>query len=331
MNVLSVGTDISVFKKGSPAERRQANYAAHFDSFVLVAPRNRFAIPLAVFRELRARRIDVVTVQDPFETGFLTLLGMFLSHTPLHVQVHTDFLAPEFARLSVLNRIRVRIAGVTLRRASRIRVVSHRIKESIEKRYGISVPISTLPIYVDIAHYRDAQPSEELRTRFARFEKKCLVVSRLEREKNIERALRAFAHSFAKNECLIIVGEGSERERLIRVAHELDLEGFVFFEGAQDPAPYYKIADILLVPSLYEGYGLVIVEALAAGIPVLSTDVGVAREAGAIVVSADTFADALYEWFSEGAPLGVLKGYPYESEEAYVRAWVHDVRACVRA
>lgn len=332
MHLLSIGTDLSVFAKGSAAQKRQETYAAQFESFsLMVASRLRFDLVPKLIAHLARECVDVVTVQDPFETGFLTVLCLLGRNIPLHVQVHTDFLAPAFAQESLLNRVRVFLAGFVLRRAIRIRVVSDRIKKSIEERYRIEAPITVLPIYVDCARFRNAVADEALRAKFARFEKKLLVVSRLEREKNVELALRAFAHSYSKSECLIIVGEGREHARLERIAHEFDLEGFVFFEGARDPAPYYKIADILLVPSLYEGYGLVIVEALAAGIPVLSTDVGVAREAGAIVSSVRDFPDALYQWLSEGASSGTLKAYPYESEEEYVRAWVEDVKACTRA
>lgn len=331
MNVLSVGTDTSVFEKGSAAQMRQEKYAKHFDSLVLLAPRMRFTVPFQVARVLSRQRIDVVTVQDPFETGLLTLLGMLWKKIPLHVQIHTDFLDPEFARLSIVNWIRVRIAGFVLRRAARVRVVSERAKKSILERYKLATPITVLPIYVDVERFKHAEKNAELERRFARFEKKFLVVSRLEKEKNIELAIRAFAHAYSKSECLIIVGEGSERGRLELLAREFDLEGFIFFESAHDPAPYYKIADMLLVPSHYEGYGLVIVEALAAGIPVLSTDVGIAREAGAIIASPQDFPDALFQWLNEGASEGVLRSYPYESEEAYVRAWVEDVKACKRA
>lgn len=331
MNVLSVGTDVSVFEKGSAAQMRQEKYATHFESFVLLAPRMRFTIPFLVARALSRQSIDVVTVQDPFETGLLTLIGMIGRAIPLHVQVHTDFLDPAFARLSVLNWVRVRIAPFVLRRAARIRVVSERAKASIVERYKLTTAITVLPIYVDVERFKDAEKNAELERRFARFEKKLLVVSRLEKEKNIELAIRAFAHAYSKSECLIIVGEGSERGRLELLAREFDLEGFIFFESAHDPAPYYKIADVLLVPSYYEGYGLVIVEALAAGIPVLSTDVGIAREAGAIVASHRDFPNALFQWLSEGASEGVLRSYPYKNEESYIRAWVDDVKACVRS
>ena len=110
----------------------------------------------------------------------------------------------------------------------------------------------------------------------------------------------------------------------------MNVESRVFFEGARDAALYYALADLILVPSKYEGYGLVIVEALAAGKPALSTDVGIAREAGAIVTSEQNFATDLTRWFESGPRAGGLKNYPYKNFEEYVRAYCGDVLAAAR-
>jgi glycosyltransferase involved in cell wall biosynthesis len=273
-------------------------------------------------------RPDVVSVQDPFEVGLIGWLIARRFNAPLHVQVHTDFLSPGFAQHSILNRIRIWLAGFVLPRASRIRVVSERIKESIQKKYHPKAPITVLPIFVDIERFRTARADPELAGRFEKFTTKLLVVSRLEPEKNIPLALRAFSKSAPSNACLLVVGEGSERRSLETIAQDIGVSDRMFFEGQRDPAPYYALADLVLVPSRYEGYGLVIVESLAAGKPVLSTDVGIAREAGATIASPDTFAEALYGWFKSGLRTGELKNYPYKNFDDYVRMYCDDVRRC---
>ena len=55
---------------------------------------------------------------------------------------------------------------------------------------------------------------------------------------------------------------------------------------------YYKTVDLFLVTSLYEGYGMTLVEAQAAGCPIISTDVGVAREVGARIIDHDSLSVA---------------------------------------
>lgn len=355
MRVLQIGSDRS--KRGSivsssPSFERQEAYARSFGtlddiSFTLrsdgfkpyksalrsVYPTNSANRLIYLFDALRIARTlekpDVVSAQDPFEAGFVGWLIARRLRVPLHVQVHTDFLSPQYVAHSFINRIRVRIAGFVLRRAAHVRVVSGRIKESIETRYHVRAPISVLPIFVDLEQFRRALPDLQLVERFGAFSSKILVVSRLEPEKNVELALKSFDASAPSASCLIIVGEGDLREKLEAFARSLKSAGQIFFEGAQNPAPYYKLADLVLFPSHYDGYGLVIVEALAAGKPVISTDVGIAREAGAIAVKREKFAGALSKWFASGPRTGELKNYPYKSFDEYVRAYTEDLASCI--
>lgn len=269
--------------------------------------------------------IDIVTSQDPFEIGLLSWFIARDSKVPLHVQVHTDFLAPEYAAHSLLNRIRVFIAGFVIRRAAHVRCVSEIVERRIKETYGEGVSTSVLPIYINTERFRNAVVPTDFGKGFMRFTHKVLVAARMEPEKNISLAISAFKAGAPLDSALIIIGQGSEYTLLERHVTKLGLDGRVFFQGYQDPAPYYKIADILLVPSVYEGYGQVIVEALAAGKPVLATDVGIAKTAGAIIAAPAEFGAALKQWYENGPREGVLMNYPYDSEETYVKMYCDDV------
>ena len=298
----------------------------------------------AVWLALKLPKPDVVSVQDPFEAGITGWIIARLRGARFHVQVHTDFLSPEYSRLSLLNRLRVRIAGFVLRRASRVRVVSERIRDSLKtinsksRRFGrdpdfasgLKTEPSVLPIFVDVEKYRNTQLSPALAAREHLFRTKLLVVSRLEPEKNVGLAIHAFAKTALEKSCLIIVGEGSEKEALHKMARDRGVAKWVFFEGQTDPAQYYKLADLLLAPSRYEGYGMAIVEALASGTPVLATDVGVAREAGAMIAEENDFAKALTEWHENGPREGKLTNYPYRNFEEYVQEYCKDVELSTR-
>jgi len=102
----------------------------------------------------------------------------------------------------------------------------------------------------------------------------------------------------------------------------------VFFEGLQNAAPYYKLADLVLVTSRYEGFGAVIVEALSAGKPVLSTDVGIAKEAGAIITSSEQYSKALTEWFRSGPHRGELMLRVDSDIRSYMFRLAGDIKAC---
>ena len=354
MRILQIGSDRS--KRGilyphSPAAHRQKKYAEEFgaldiigfslktdeaqsfeDGTLHVYPTNsswKLFYPFnAVSIAKKLPKPDVISVQDPFEAG---LIGWFIAKrlgAPLHAQVHTDFLSDGYKKLSPLNRLRTILAGFVLCRASGVRVVSQKIKEGIQKRYNLHVPITVLPVFADVEKIRQSEADMTLRERFARFTTKALVVSRLEPEKNVTLAIEAFAQSAPNDACLIIIGDGSEEKALEMFAKRSGLADRVFFEGTRDATNIYLLVDIVLVTSKYEGYGLVIIEALAAGKPVLSTDVGIAREAGAIVSNEKDFAADLKKWFENGPREMHLKNYPYRNESDYIQKYCADLIAC---
>lgn len=107
-----------------------------------------------------------------------------------------------------------------------------------------------------------------------------LGVGRLTHQKNFGLLLRAFATIRLNREArLIILGDGRERKALKRLAEELGIADEVSFEGfKENPYRYMSRASLFVLSSNSEGFGNVIVEALACGCPVISTDSGGPRE-----------------------------------------------------
>jgi len=104
-------------------------------------------------------------------------------------------------------------------------------------------------------------------------------VGRLREGKNLSMALRAVSMLEDLRPVYRIVGEGPMRSALEALAAELGLEGRAEFLGARDDVPKVLAgADVLLHPSLSEGFGLVVLEAMAAGLPVVCTDLPALRE-----------------------------------------------------
>jgi len=101
------------------------------------------------------------------------------------------------------------------------------------------------------------------------------VVARLTRQKRVDLVLRALAHPdlAARGVALTVVGDGPERPALERLAREVGLGARVRFVGEVPPAQvgqYLAAADVLLATGVREGFGLVAVEALALGVPVVA-------------------------------------------------------------
>lgn len=99
-----------------------------------------------------------------------------------------------------------------------------------------------------------------------------LSVGRFKPVKNHKLLLRAFAN-LASSAQLMMLGNGQDEAALKALAKDLGIADRVIFPGFHaDPTPFYQTADLFVLSSNYEGFGNVIVEALACGTPVVSTD-----------------------------------------------------------
>jgi glycosyltransferase involved in cell wall biosynthesis len=106
-------------------------------------------------------------------------------------------------------------------------------------------------------------------------EKNLIVcVGRLSAEKDHQLLFRALTMLPAdKSWSLAVVGDGPDRASLEAFAHKSKLGDRIFFTGyVVDPFVWMKRASVVVLPSLYEGFGNVIIEALACGTPVVCTD-----------------------------------------------------------
>lgn len=101
-----------------------------------------------------------------------------------------------------------------------------------------------------------------------------LGVGRLNKQKDFPTLLKAFARVRKEIDSrLVILGEGEERKKLEKIAKELGIENNVWLPGFVDnPYKFMSRASVLVLSSEYEGFALVLVEALALGCPVVSTN-----------------------------------------------------------
>lgn len=287
MNVLMISGDPNLLKNGSEARERnvlQASVVEKLDTFVWPHSHSIRDIRRAAL----AGRYDVITAQDPFWRGLLAWWLARRTGARLNLQIHADFAGqPRYKRL---------VARFTLPHASSVRAVSERV--AAEARvFAPQVRITVLPVYVNLDTFRRIE-------RVPHKGKAILWVGRFESEKNPAGAIEALktVRESGLDAKLIMLGDGSDGAELRIFARGLPVE----FPGWQRPESFLARADVVLSTSPHESFGASIVEALAAGVPVVSLDVGVAREAGAIVVPPGDLASAVARVLREGAH-GLLK------------------------
>lgn len=121
----------------------------------------------------------------------------------------------------------------------------------------------------------DFKPRENLSGRLPNL----ISIGSLSKKKGFETALRVVSKVRNKIASYTIVGEGAERNRLEQLVRELEIEDKVKLIGwSDDVKTYLYQADLQLIPSVWEGFGLVAVEGMSTGLPVVASDVDGLRE-----------------------------------------------------
>lgn len=150
--------------------------------------------------------------------------------------------------------------------------------------YRVTNAIYIVPTGIDLQKFQaaiDQKEFQNIKTAFRLSETsfKLLFLGRTSKEKNIDMLIRVLPALFEKyeNVDLIIVGDGPHKDALETLVHTLHIADRVVFTNrvSNDQVPlYYKLADLFISPSASETQGLTIVEAMAAGIPILAYNDG---------------------------------------------------------
>lgn len=232
-------------------------------------------------RLVKKEKYDLITSQDPFELGSIAYLLKKTGGGALQLQLHVDFFNPYFvAEMPLLNWWRVAIAKWLLPKAEGIRANQEKMKDYLISQLKIpQEKIAVFQNFVDYKKINQNPPRFDLRKKYYQFDFIILMASRLVKQKNILLALRALREVIKKypRTGLVIVGSGPE-ESSLKTAAGTAANNVVFEPWSDDMISYYKTSDLFLLTSNYEAWALTAVEAVAAGLPVVMTDVGCAGE-----------------------------------------------------
>jgi N-acetyl-alpha-D-glucosaminyl L-malate synthase BshA len=169
------------------------------------------------------------------------------------------------------------ITRFSILRSQGITAVSSYLREETVRHFGVTQErIQVIPNFVDVHLYqRDLQPCH--RSAFARPDEKLLMhVSNFRSLKRVVDVVEVFARVRARLPArLVMVGDGPDRPRALERAEELGVDSDVVFLGKHASVDeLLRCADLFLLPSESESFGLAALEAMACGTPVVATRVG---------------------------------------------------------
>jgi glycosyltransferase involved in cell wall biosynthesis len=251
--------------------------------------------------DFAAMDFDIVHCQHPFTVGRLGAYAARKAGVPMVYTAHSLYdIMVTYARSPILRRVGVRAARGIVRqfcgRAETVIVPTRHVRDALRK-CGVRSRFVIVPSGVARPHVpEDARTSIRAAWGIPPSAPLILYVGRLGPEKRVDLLLNAIA-ILANNHRLperfqdfrvAMVGDGSCRAQLERMATALGIRDRILFVGVQPydaVGAWYGAADLFALPCPSETQGLVLVEAMAAGLPAVAVDAGGPRE---VVVQGQT-------------------------------------------
>jgi L-malate glycosyltransferase len=169
------------------------------------------------------------------------------------------------------------IVAFSIEQSDGVTAVSNSLRESTYRELQVTREISVIPNFLDCAIHR-RRPRADLRKHFAGDDKTKIVihVSNFRPVKRVEAVVDVFNRiQKAVPARLLLVGDGPDLSVAQRWARELGIGHLVHAVGAQEEVvPLLSIADVFLLPSAQESFGLAALEAMACEVPVIASEVG---------------------------------------------------------
>jgi 1,2-diacylglycerol 3-alpha-glucosyltransferase len=250
------------------------------------------ALPVSSFVDqlIPKLKLDVIHTHHPVLLGQTAatkardynLPLVFTFHTQYHEYTHyipfPQEQVQEFLKSRVINWMRE-----FMRKCQHIIVPSESMRSVLINDYGLVDKFTVIPTGIDITPYKKANGAA-IRAQWNWNDDKIIIsAGRLAEEKNWVTLLQAFAiaQKTQPNIRLVLLGDGPQSQALHQLAGELEITDRVTFVGQVpfgDIPNYLKAADLFAFASITETQGLVTLEAMAAGLPVVAVDASGTRD-----------------------------------------------------
>jgi 1,2-diacylglycerol 3-alpha-glucosyltransferase len=340
------GHNVSIFAQEDDSYEDEAPFIFRYPSLNLpIQIKEPAVIPVSPFVDwlLPKLKLDVIHAHHPILLGQtaakkaeeLDLPLVFTFHTQYHEYTHY-FPLPQDAIQELLKDAVQSWLQDYMQKCQHIVIPSESMKEIIVREYGLRDRFTVIPTGIDLEPYRITD-GEALRARKGWQKEKVMIsIGRMAPEKNWDTLLKA-AKIVRENHPdlrVVLIGDGPARSDLEGLASELGIADHVTFTGEVpfvDVPAYLKAANLFGFASTTETQGLVTMEALAAGLPVVAVDASGTRdiltdgEQGFLVPNdAEALAASIIRLLESPARMETFK------ENALGKAREYDQRDCAK-
>lgn len=172
------------------------------------------------------------------------------------------------------------ITRFLIEQSDAVTAVSDWLREQTVRVFGVAHPIEVIPNFVDTRLYRPRSDPARRAYFAAPQERLLLHASNFRRVKNIPAVIEVFARvAAAVPSRLLLVGDGPELHRARELTAAAGVTERVHFAGQMENlAQLLPLADLVLLPSFHESFGLIALEAMSCGTPCIATNVGGTNE-----------------------------------------------------
>ncbi|WP_414468690.1 glycosyltransferase family 4 protein [Methanobacterium sp. ACI-7] len=222
---------------------------------------------IKLFPRLMEERYDVIDCQGfPFFSCFTSKVHSLLGKSTLIITLHEVWNDYWYKYIGKAGFFGKSIEKIMVYLSNNLITVSKKTKKDL-KGIKPSEKSIIIPNGIDFNHINNIIPSNE--------KSDVIFAGRLIKEKNIDILIKSIylAKDKIPNIQCLIIGDGPERLKLEKLVHELNLSNNVIFKGFMenydDLISYMKSSKVFVLPSTREGFGIVVIEANASGLPVI--------------------------------------------------------------
>ena len=249
--------------------------------FMLIA--SFFSLLWLVYQE----KIQVISAHWIIPNGFIAAIVSKITGVPLVITIPGSDVY--FGKKNFLFRWMIKFAS------SQAKIIASNSMRYLEELLDLDISNNKfieIPYGVNINSFVDIHKEKQSMRKFLKFSSSdfiILAVGRLVEKKGFDYLIRAMRTVVKeqKRAKLVIIGDGTERDRLERLAQDVEIENKVFFLGKinhTDLPKYYALADIYVAPSVRDRHGnleshiVALFEAIASGLPIVATKLAVSKQ-----------------------------------------------------